>query len=133
MSEKLPKKKSEIKKLIHNYVKEYTEKFGLQDWSIYIEFEKCSNENHVAEIVAKGCYQRAWITFDLDMLRNRSEEAISKTVKHEILHIFDSPFTDTMEILGKMLTPKQYEIYEVIYLQACEKMVRGLEKAFDNE
>ncbi len=75
-------------------------------------------------------YERALIEIDCSAIVDEAD--LEEHLRHELFHLFHSPFELVYQVLYEMLEPEDLKIVNVLWGQAEELTVRNLERGYIN-
>ena len=113
------------KKRINDLFDTYNRLFGLDWLTIKMKFRTANDDTRVAaETTADWEYRQASIVWNLSVTTTMTDEDLSATMIHEIVHVLNAP-------LYKSLTDKVQDSHHTLYEFSTENVARVITNLVD--
>ena len=118
---------SKVKIIVKREFKRYQQLLGLPHWTFDFRYQWIGDGNDwfLGRSYADSKYNTATIELNIELLED--EEAIVKTLRHEMLHVIHAEFATYRSAMEPLVTVAEFKSLNTVYSSCCEKTVKQLE------
>lgn len=125
----MPLDHSTVRNIVNAHIKKMRWALQLQDWSIDVSYGHLENGTR-GECQLHVRHRKAAIRIDSDDCDD--EQVVLKTLRHELLHVFDAEMEVYRNAVRHLLAPETFDAIDELFLYAAERLVGSLERMLED-
>lgn len=120
--------RSEVKNIVDEHIRFMIWDLQLQKWEIECSFDP-EEDNIKASCKAEPAYMHALI--NIDPTKHNVEEDVLRSLRHELIHIFDSPYETYRKMVGQIISDEAFHALDEVFTMAKEQTRLMVEQMLD--